>query len=59
VQEESGKHVWLVVEPYPSEKYEFVSWDDSSIPNQTGFFPDFPYLHGHLMTRLSLQRGWF
>jgi hypothetical protein len=18
---------WLVVEPYPSEKYEFVSWD--------------------------------
>ena len=19
---------WLVVEPYPSEKYEFVSWDD-------------------------------
>ena len=23
---------WLVVEPYPSEKYEFVSWDDD-IPN--------------------------
>jgi len=23
---------WLVVEPYPSEKYEFVSWDDE-IPN--------------------------
>ena len=22
--------IWLVVEPYPSEKYEFVSWDDSS-----------------------------
>ena len=21
---------WLVVEPYPSEKYEFVSWDDYS-----------------------------
>ena len=20
--------IWLVVEPYPSEKYEFVSWDD-------------------------------
>ena len=19
---------WLVVEPYPSEKYDFVSWDD-------------------------------
>ena len=19
---------WLVVEPYPSEKHEFVSWDD-------------------------------
>ena len=19
---------WLVVEPYPSEKYEFVNWDD-------------------------------
>jgi hypothetical protein len=25
-------HDWLVVEPYPSEKYEFVSWDDD-IPN--------------------------
>ena len=24
---------WLVVEPYPSEKYEFVNWDDYSIPN--------------------------
>jgi len=23
---------WLVVEPYPSEKYEFVSWEDD-IPN--------------------------
>jgi hypothetical protein len=23
---------WLVVEPYPSEKYEFVSWD-YEIPN--------------------------
>jgi len=23
---------WLLVEPYPSEKYEFVSWDDE-IPN--------------------------
>jgi hypothetical protein len=24
--------IWLVVEPYPSEKDEFVSWDDD-IPN--------------------------
>ena len=24
--------IWLVVEPYPSEKYDFVSWDDE-IPN--------------------------
>ena len=24
--------IWLVVEPYPSGKYEFVSWDDNS-PN--------------------------
>ena len=24
--------LWLVVEPYPSEKYDFVSWDDD-IPN--------------------------
>ena len=25
----SSQHLcWLVVEPYPSEKYEFVSWDD-------------------------------
>ena len=23
---------WLVVEPYPSEKYDFVSWEDE-IPN--------------------------
>ena len=23
---------WLVVEPYPSEKYEFENWDDD-IPN--------------------------
>ena len=22
--------IWLVVEPYPSEKYEFVTWDDYS-----------------------------
>ena len=22
--------IWLVVYTYPSEKYEFVSWDDSS-----------------------------
>ena len=21
--------IWLVVEPYPFEKYEFVNWDDS------------------------------
>ena len=25
-------YVWLVVEPYPSEEYEFVNWDDDS-PN--------------------------
>ena len=24
--------IWLVVIPYPPEKYEFVSWDDD-IPN--------------------------
>ena len=47
-------HCWLVVEPYPSEKYEFVSWDDYSqlngkiiqmfqTTNQIGIFPDFPY----------------
>ena len=24
---------WLVVSTYPSEKYDFVSWDDFSIPN--------------------------
>ena len=24
---------WLVVEPYPSEKYELVKWDDD-IPNR-------------------------
>jgi hypothetical protein len=26
------KFSWLVAEPYPSEKYEFVSWDDEN-PN--------------------------
>ena len=25
-----GKLTWLVVEPYPSEQYEFVNWDDYS-----------------------------
>jgi hypothetical protein len=28
----SLKNCWLVVEPYPSEKYDFVSWD-GDIPN--------------------------
>ena len=28
----SDKPLWLVVEPYPSEKYELVNWDDD-IPN--------------------------
>ena len=28
-------HHWLVVEPYSSEKYKFVSWDDD-IPNMMG-----------------------
>jgi len=36
-------NIWLVVEPYPSEKYEFVSWDDEipsiwenkNVPNHT------------------------
>ena len=27
--------IWLVVLPYPSETYEFVSWDDD-IPNMNG-----------------------
>ena len=32
--EKNPKAIWLVVEPYPSEKiYLFVSWDDFSIPN--------------------------
>ena len=26
--------IWLVVEPYPSEKYEFVSWDDFPFPTE-------------------------
>ena len=28
VHETTGKLSWLVVESYPSEKYEFVNWDD-------------------------------
>jgi hypothetical protein len=27
-----NKLIWLVVSTYPSEKYDFVSWDDD-IPN--------------------------
>ena len=25
-------HIWLVVSTYPSQKYEFVSWDDMTFP---------------------------
>ena len=28
--------IWLVVEPYPSETYEFVNWDDDDILNYMG-----------------------
>ena len=31
----NSDHDLLVVEPYPSEKYEFVNWDDD-IPNSHG-----------------------
>jgi len=31
----SNNDNWLVVSTYPSEKYEFVSWDDD-IPNMMG-----------------------
>ena len=30
--EKSSKMIWLVVSTYPSEKYEFVNWEDE-IPN--------------------------
>ena len=50
IQTETKKHfldnlwIWLVVEPYPSEKDEFVNWDDD-IPNIWDFpslaHPDF------------------
>ena len=33
--------LWLVVEALPSEKYEFVSWDDSSNSQSDWFFPRF------------------
>ena len=32
---------WLVVEPYASEKYEFVNWDDD-IPNIYGKIKNVP-----------------
>jgi len=32
VEKLSSIIIWLVVSTYPSEKYEFVSWDDD-IPN--------------------------
>ena len=35
------KRFWLVVEPYPSGKYEFVSWDDD-IPNIWKNHPNVP-----------------
>ena len=28
------KNSWLVVEPYPSEKYGFVSWDGWKFPSE-------------------------
>ena len=31
----SAHCIWLVVEPYPSEKYDFVNWDDD-IPSMNG-----------------------
>ena len=49
----SPSYSWLVVEPYPSEKYEFVSWDDEipdiwknnpNVPVTTNQIVDFPIL---------------
>jgi len=55
--------IWLVVEPYPSEKYEFVSWDDDILniwknnPNVPNHQPDvlvhYPFLKFYLFIRFE------
>ena len=42
------KEIWLVVEPYPSEKYDFVSWDDD-IPIYYGKNPTFQTTNQYLL----------
>ena len=44
---------WLVVEPYPSEKYQFVSWDDE-IPNVWKNNPNVP---NHQSGLINCQSG--
>ena len=40
-------NAWMVVEPYPSEKYDFVSWDDD--------IPDILWKHNPFMFETTNQ----
>ena len=43
-----NKKYWLVVEPNPSEKYDFVTWDDYIFPTQCkNIFPTQKSLLNH------------
>jgi hypothetical protein len=60
---------WLVVEPYPSEKYDFVSWDDD-IPNwmeshkipwfqsPPTSYPFYPHDHWHTLFHPNRWSQW-
>ena len=48
--------IWLVVEPYPDEKYEFVNWDDD-IPNRREKQKNGPnHQPDNVLTRCILMR---
>ena len=58
-----GKHNWLVIDTKPSEKYEFVIWDDelpkihfwknkSHVPNHQ---PENKYTYPLVMTNIAIE----
>ena len=48
----SYDHDWLVVSTYPSEKYEFVNWDDELANNVPSHQPN------HIWGRLEIYSLW-
>ena len=52
-------HYWLVVEPYPSEKYAKVSWDDD-IPNiwKNMVYGRYIYPYGSQMGLYIIPNTW-